>query len=134
MSSRVNGILGVSRAIGDALFKGNRQPEHLWICPDGTNATLEFSADLVSAAPEVVSYPLLPGDSLLILACDGLWEVLTPEEASLVAREELARGVSLNATARRLVETAFKLGSNDNITALLVLLPTSTLSRGQPTV
>ena len=76
--------------------------------------------------------PLVPGaDALLLLACDGLWEVLSPPEAAGLAlsyvRRPDAGGLGLSPTdaARRLAEMALKLGSSDNVTALLVVLPTA---------
>jgi protein phosphatase PTC1 len=55
---RVNGVLAVSRALGD----GSLHP-------------------YVSAEPYVSATPLEEGDTMLILACDGVWDVLSDQDA-----------------------------------------------------
>jgi serine/threonine protein phosphatase PrpC len=64
----------VSRALGDAAFKlGPRGP-------------------LVSACPEVTSAQLdVSRDEFVVLACDGLWDVMSSEETVAFVRERLKR-------------------------------------------
>ncbi|KAI4460956.1 protein phosphatase 2c [Holotrichia oblita] len=56
---RVNGQLAVSRAIGDAEYK-----------------------PYVTATPDVQEIPLSGGEDFLILACDGLWDFLSEDDAA----------------------------------------------------
>mmetsp|Transcript_43031 Transcript_43031/g.105204 ORF Transcript_43031/g.105204 Transcript_43031/m.105204 type:complete len:524 (-) Transcript_43031:107-1678(-) len=92
--ARVNGVLATSRGFGDKDLKQ-------W----------------VSAEPEVTQRTLSPGDDTLILATDGLWDVLTNSEtAQLVARE----GGNVKQAAKALTREALRLGSMDNISALVV--------------
>jgi serine/threonine protein phosphatase PrpC len=73
----------------------------------------------VPCEPEVQERQIDPAqDELLILATDGLWDVLSNEDACKVA---LAEDSAL-AAARQLVDHAFKKGSSDNITALVIRL------------
>ncbi|KAL1499063.1 hypothetical protein AB1Y20_013578 [Prymnesium parvum] len=67
---RVMHTLAVSRAIGDRDFK-------MLSFADGS---LPFRESLVIAEPEIRVARLADGDELL-LACDGLWDVLTPEQS-----------------------------------------------------
>ena len=60
--SRVNGNLSLSRAIGDLRYKQN--PE------------LERGAQIITAQPDVRSIDISPLDDFLLLACDGIWDVL----------------------------------------------------------
>ena len=82
---------------------------------------MPITADLVSAAPEVRICALQAGDELL-LACDGLWDVLTPEAAfgflhSHGSAEQPQRAVA------QLVQAADETyNSLDNITACYVRL------------
>ena len=48
--------------------------------PRSAAASLPFTAPLVSAEPELRVSRVFEGDELL-LACDGLWDVMTPEMA-----------------------------------------------------
>ena len=72
---------------------------------------------LVTAEPETRTVALRPGrDSFVILACDGLWDVVTSEEA--VA---LAQGCETPQEAsEKLVNYAYRNGSWDNISVVVV--------------
>ncbi|PKI39885.1 hypothetical protein CRG98_039725 [Punica granatum] len=63
---RVFGVLAMSRSIGDAYLKP-------WIIPE----------------PEVMFIPRARDDECLVLASDGLWDVMTNEEACEVARRRI---------------------------------------------
>lgn len=59
-------------------------------------------------------------DEFLILACDGLWDVLTSQEACDIVASVAHLGAA--EAVRELVHTAYDAGSFDNISAVLVLL------------
>ena len=40
-----------------------------------------FHADLVIPDPEIQSRDIGPGDEFLLIASDGLWDVVTPRDA-----------------------------------------------------
>lgn len=68
---RVNGVLAMSRSIGDLLIK------------DLKNQTFdtEFTGELVLAEPEVTITKLEPEtDRFVVAATDGLWDVMTSQE------------------------------------------------------
>ncbi|CAE7820796.1 ptc3, partial [Symbiodinium microadriaticum] len=46
----------------------------------------------VSCFPDIEVHRRTPQDEFLIVACDGVWDVLTSEEAVLVMREILTSG------------------------------------------
>lgn len=111
---RVFGVLAMSRSIGDRYLKP-------WVIPD----------------PEVMVVPRSKDDDCLILASDGLWDVMTNEEACEAARRRillwhkkngasmsLERGKSVDpaaqAAADYLAKLALQKGSKDNITVLVV--------------
>ena len=74
--SRVNGILAVSRAIGDFDFKDR---------PD-----LPWTEQAVTAKPDITEMALTKEDSFIVIACDGVWEVLSNEEVCKFVSEALA--------------------------------------------
>ena len=109
---RVLGILAVSRSFGDHGMK-----------------------DFVTAQPYVTETDLLtcsPDGSadcpILILACDGVWDVLSDQEAidlilTLYKQQDGQGGGSLSdKAAKLLVDTAIEKGSADNVTAIVVYL------------
>ena len=73
---RVNGVLGVSRAIGDFDFKDR---------PD-----LPWTEQAVTAKPDITEMALTKEDSFIVIACDGVWEVLSSEEVCKFVSEALA--------------------------------------------
>ncbi|GAX82159.1 hypothetical protein CEUSTIGMA_g9587.t1 [Chlamydomonas eustigma] len=106
---RVMGILAMSRAIGDH----NLRP-------------------YVISDPEVTAVARSPEDDFLLLASDGLWDVLCNQDAVDLAKRCLARawekGASRKAAARIaasvLTKAAIDKGSRDNVTVVLVDLKT----------
>lgn len=63
---RVNGIIAISRALGDWEYK---------------NTQLKAEDNMVSAYPEVIVDTITPNHDFLILACDGIWDCLTSQQA-----------------------------------------------------
>jgi serine/threonine protein phosphatase PrpC len=108
--SRVCGELAVSRALGDRDFKAafNSPSPYMglmgmddgnwWDCslflpyPDLHNR--QFQGDLVSSDPEFQNLPVGEdgvSDEFLLLACDGLWDVMDVDDAVRVIRDLLFR-------------------------------------------
>jgi len=98
--------LAVSRAFGDLLMK---EPQR-YGCAAATG-------ELVTAVPEIHTYDLDPSeDRFLIMACDGVWDVLGDEEAVSICSEHR----SVDSAAHALIRRSFEIGSDDNLTALVV--------------
>ena len=79
-----------------------------------------FQADLLLPVPECRSISLLPGHEFLIIASDGLWDVVIGTEAVTRAKSALAAGKNASEAAEELCDLALKLGSSDNVTAVIV--------------
>ncbi|KAH0790513.1 protein phosphatase 2C [Histomonas meleagridis] len=92
---RLGGMLAVSRALGDS-----------------------FLGDAVNATPSFRTLELNENDSFLILACDGVWDVMSDQEACDIVAAEID---PLNA-AKKLRDAAFELNSLDNISVIVVFL------------
>ena len=110
LRGRVNGVLAVSRALGDYLYK-----QKAGAPPEG---------QLVSCAPDVTTRKRdASGDDFLVLACDGLWEKMTIEQARALVRCAWQMGYKAPSDlAKRLVEYALMAGSMDNITCIVHVL------------
>lgn len=111
---RVQGVLAVSRAFGDRRLKA-----------------------YVSAEPEIKQWSLQDGDDFLILASDGVWDVLSSQTAVDIVKASLCEngtdssstnGIMTGASndikeaARRLTNHAYSSHSMDNITSLVINL------------
>lgn len=128
--ARVNGDLALSRAFGDVRWKVPMQetpvlPGRFVLrapAPRAPAAPAAPGRSIVSATPDVECVRLLPGDDLLLIACDGLWDVMESVDAIAFARARLKRGVGLAQVGKELVRVALARGSMDNVTVVLVRL------------
>ena len=94
-ASRVNGILAVTRSLGDHSMK-----------------------EFVVCDPFVTRTVLDDKDDLLILACDGVWDVMTDQEAVDHIKDE-ADGEK---AAKALLERSLALGTSDNVSVQVLRL------------
>jgi len=93
--NRVNGMLAVTRSLGDITMK-----------------------DYVISDPYMQEHELLPTDSHVIIACDGLWDVVQDQEAYNLIKDEK----SSQKASEKLMQTALSNGSTDNISIVVVQL------------
>ncbi|OQR89515.1 phosphatase 2C [Thraustotheca clavata] len=108
VNGRIFGVLGVSRAFGDNDFKTSK----------GAFKD-KFNGDLVGGDPEVIHRPLTPNDDFIVLGCDGLFDVMTPEELAQYVRPRLALQ-SVQKTCEDVVHHALRLGSTDNVSTIII--------------
>lgn len=132
---RVNGDLAVSRALGDFTYKRceSQPPER----------------QAVTAFPEIRSFQRDANDEFVVLACDGIWDVMTsqqvvskvldllqngrpPVSAPAPAEEDPdaappppPREWDLGAVCEALIDHCLELGSRDNMSVIIVLLKPS---------
>jgi protein phosphatase 1L len=92
---RVNGVLATSRGFGDRELK-----------------------KVVSAEPEIRHRTLMEGDDYLVLASDGIWDVLSNQNVADV----VARSGGCRSAATAVTEEALRRGSMDNVTAVVISL------------
>ena len=75
-TDRINGKLAVSRSFGDSTYK--------------QNLSLSPNEQLVSAVPELRHHIInAENDQFLLLACDGVWDVMSSKHAVDFVRKEL---------------------------------------------
>lgn len=103
---RVNGSLAVSRALGDFDYK--------------RVAGLPCTEQLVSAEPELTCIERHPEDEFLILACDGIWDVMTNQEVADFVRHRLSIHQNLSQLCGEILETSLAKGSKDNMSVIVV--------------
>jgi serine/threonine protein phosphatase PrpC len=96
---RVNGNLALSRAIGDR----SERPS-------------------VTADPEIISAPIQDDDDFIILATDGLWDVMDSNDAVDLVQTLREAGHDLHKISTLVVEEALRRGTYDNITVVIIWL------------
>ncbi|XP_067663840.1 probable protein phosphatase 2C T23F11.1 [Haliotis asinina] len=77
--NRVNGNLALSRALGDFVFKKNDKKR--------------AEEQIVTANPDVIEKMITKDHEFLVLACDGIWDVLTNQEVVDFVRGRIAQGM-----------------------------------------
>jgi len=98
VNQRVSGVLAVSRSFGDRLFK-----------------------PYVISEPEITKMKLEKQDKFAILACDGLWDVLSPGLACRLVADGLALGADADNICWSLVTMAIQeRDSMDNVSVILL--------------
>lgn len=103
LRGRVNGVLAVSRAVGDRALKA-----------------------VVPALPDVLDRELLSNDQLLVVASDGLWDMVSDVEVTKLLKSlPLVPGTcavpdNLEAAAETLVDEAISRGSRDDTSVILI--------------
>lgn len=105
VNNRLNGLLAVSRSFGDIPFKEKGLPR---------------SKMALIATPEVISEVITPMTEFAIIATDGLWDIISPQEAVNFIRKNLLKKQDLQEAARSLCKEAISKGSVDNVTVLVV--------------
>ncbi|EDW58286.1 probable protein phosphatase 2C T23F11.1 isoform X1 [Drosophila virilis] len=111
--NRVNGNLALSRALGDFVFKrANKKPEE----------------QIVTAYPDVETRQIMPDWEFIVLACDGIWDVMSNEEVLEFCRSRIAMDKQPEEICEELMNHCLapdcQMGGlgGDNMTVVLVCL------------
>ena len=91
INQRVNGSLAVSRALGDFEYK--------------TNGDMGQTEQLVSPEPDVLSIERDPKDEFVVLACDGIWDVMSNEDIRDFVRDRLRTTDKLDEISNSVLDT-----------------------------
>ncbi|XP_060174653.1 probable protein phosphatase 2C 47 isoform X2 [Lycium barbarum] len=112
----LNGVLSVTRALGDWDMKK---------LPCG-------SASPLIAEPEFRQILLSEDDEFLIIGCDGIWDVMSSQQAVNLVRRGLRRHDDPEQCAKDLVMEALRLNTFDNLTVIIVCFTASLDHPDQP--
>ncbi|XXH04951.1 hypothetical protein Hte_011374 [Hypoxylon texense] len=105
LNNRVNGVLAVTRALGDTYMK-----------------------DLVTGHPYTTETVIQPEvDEFIIIACDGLWDVCSDQDAVDLVRDEQ----DPVAASKKLVDHALARFSTDNLSCMIVRFDKAALLENQ---
>eukprot|EP00501_MAST-03F_sp_TOSAG23-6_P001916 GSMAST32.ASY1.ANO1.1996.1 assembled CDS len=96
LRNRVLGMLAVSRSFGDHGLK-----------------------QFVSARPYMKDM-CIKNSQFMILACDGLWDVISDQKAIDIVKNTFLNKPQESLVAKALVDAALEAGSSDNITVMVV--------------
>jgi serine/threonine protein phosphatase PrpC len=109
MIQRVNGSLAVSRSLGDYDYKK----------VEGLDATKQ----LVSPEPEIsITSRDKTTDEFIVLACDGVWDVMSNEELNTFIQHRLAVTGDLTKVCNEVIDNCLYKGSRDNMSIVIIAL------------
>ncbi|KAL7675989.1 hypothetical protein ACOME3_002248 [Neoechinorhynchus agilis] len=122
---RVNGSLAVSRALGDFDYKEDRQ--------------MEPRCQMVSSEADIKVIERRTGeDELVILACDGIFDVASNEAVMTFVVDGISNCPPnsechvLRDTLHNLLDKCLNEGSRDNMSVLAIVFPTAFSKSSQP--
>ncbi|GJY73087.1 probable protein phosphatase 2C 47 [Tanacetum coccineum] len=95
----LNGELAVTRALGDRCMK---------------------SESPLIAEPEMTQMVLTKDDEFMIIGCDGIWDVMSNEDAVNLVRKQLMQHNDPQRCAAEHINQALRLHTSDNLTAIVV--------------
>ena len=111
---RVNGNLALSRALGDFEFKQNQ--------------SLEAERQIVTADPDIIEHTSTGEEEFLVIACDGIWDVLKNQEVVDFTRRCIADGKELQEIAELALDKCLAPDSDwggvgcDNMTFMVIAI------------
>lgn len=97
---KVNGLIAVSRSIGDVQWEG-----------------------FLSSTADIYEIPTTPDDSHIVLACDGVWDVLSNEDVGRIVASN--RHMPCSVISKIIVNMAYLRGTGDNISCVVYSLHSS---------
>mmetsp|Transcript_5143 Transcript_5143/g.15688 ORF Transcript_5143/g.15688 Transcript_5143/m.15688 type:complete len:343 (-) Transcript_5143:162-1190(-) len=109
---RVCGNLAVSRALGDFQYKDK---------PD-----MKAEQQKITAAADMTVIKREDDDDFLLLACDGIFDVMTNEQVREFIVSHLKGGYKPPQICERLCDCCLDKGSKDNMSAIIILFPNHT--------
>ncbi len=132
-NGRVNGILAVTRALGDAHLKSSKSGALV--------ADPEITTYIPSAVQSISNFNKIDMDEFIVIATDGLWDVMSSQEVVTMIRDLMNSKnilishdtvsdsftkpvdtivMELNKIADTVANNAYKKGSQDNITVMII--------------
>jgi len=115
---RVDGDLAVSRGLGDFQFKNRTD--------------LPPERQKVSCIPDITIYPRrLDKDEFIVIACDGIWDVLSNKECLDMVQQIFNEGEqNIGKVCEEMLDLCLKKESRDNMSMIIVTLPAVKIGSG----
>ena len=109
-NNRVNGNLSLTRALGDTQFKkGN-----------------DVNKYIISPVPEVTNVDVDGSEEMIVMACDGVWDVMSNEEIVKEIKDRLENGNSIDFVCEEILkkclsDNPYEHAGNDNMTLIIAI-------------
>jgi serine/threonine protein phosphatase PrpC len=87
---RVTGNLTLSRAVGDLEYN--------------TRSDLGPEAQIICSTPDIIEETLTAEDEFVVLACDGIWDVMTNQEVVDFVRPRLQKATKISQIVEEMLD------------------------------
>lgn len=110
-NNRVNGNLSLTRALGDSQFKKGNDVEKY----------------IISPVPEITNVDLDGTEEIIVIGCDGIWDVMSNEEVIKEVKDGLENGTKLNVICEELLmkclsDNPYEHPGSDNMTLIIAII------------
>ena len=110
INNRVNGQLAVSRVFGDFEYKGTKGKDP--------------KKQLITPEPEIYVRERNPSeDEFMVLACDGVWDVMSNEDIVNFVADRMRVTDNLEEICNLVLDTCLHKGSRDNMSIIIIAFP-----------
>ncbi|OQR91918.1 hypothetical protein THRCLA_08841 [Thraustotheca clavata] len=114
----VNGVMRVCSAAGAGVsLDSNAKNTYLSVSRSFGDRSLKVPSSIVCADPDVKVVNLELNDTFLVLACDGIWDVLSNQEVVDIGLEHFGNPKK---AADAIVKKAYSAQSKDNLSATVI--------------
>jgi len=113
---RVNGDLASARSFGDFRYK--------------TDPNLPPSQQQITVLPDCTILDRNAQDEFIVLACDGIWDVMSNLECTRYILTALKMGLSLQQACEMVLDECLRKSSGDNMSIMIISLDSVPASVG----
>ena len=110
VNGQLNSEIGVARALGDIKFKKKGEGD------DGE------ASSLISCTAEIGYAVVGAADRFAVIACDGVWDVMSSDEVGEMVRTMLDGGQDQDAICSAVIKECFDRDTKDNMTLALITM------------
>jgi serine/threonine protein phosphatase PrpC len=108
---RVNGDLASARSFGDFRYK--------------LDPNLPPAKQQITVVPETTIIRRSDDDAMVVLACDGIWDVMSNFECTQLMLAAMRLGCGIGAACEKILEECLMKSSGDNMSVLCVCFPSA---------
>eukprot|EP01120_Amphizonella_sp_Union-15-10_P001250 TRINITY_DN11300_c0_g1_i1.p1 TRINITY_DN11300_c0_g1~~TRINITY_DN11300_c0_g1_i1.p1 ORF type:complete len:146 (+),score=31.56 TRINITY_DN11300_c0_g1_i1:127-564(+) len=122
---RVEGVINMSRALGDHVFKYPLNDKVF-----NQDGSKDVKADFITVEPYINTVSVENQD-FMIIGSDGVWDELSDGEAVDMVAKLWEKGLKANEIAQRLVKDLAKRNFSDNVTCIIVFFRRKNIVDGE---
>jgi len=113
----IGGVHRVTTKAGAGVGVNLKEHHYLAVSRAFGDIELKLPQPLITCTPEIKVFDVTEDDCFIVMACDGIWDVMDDQAVCDIAGEHFGRPKD---AAASVVRTAYQKGSGDNLTATVI--------------